>query len=210
MKFLMNGFLIVAVMAAASLAISAQVKKITAKEYRDARKAADTATWNAYPRVEVYTYRSDEPRDVWFRQVYESKDRNYREIKITRSSGTTHEEEVDYDGQSFVRSYQGIWKRPEPPAVGIGGGRAKAVTSYTLEEFTQYGKSYKLYTETNTFPDGKKYVCWFRTDEAGRIQEYDDKEDGYRHMMIEYPKTVTPIKKPKLGSKDDVKAASSQ
>ncbi len=190
---------------AASLTISAQSKEITSKEYTTAKNAAETAMWNSVPRIETYTYKSDEPRDIWFRKVVETNDRTYEESKRITSSGTEFEEEVRYDSERFIRVNNGLWTKPKPPAFGIGMGSAGSVTVYTVETITKDGKTFTLYTETSTFKDGKKYISWIKVDDKGRVAEYQDNEDFVRHMIYEYIDKITPIKKPRLGTKDDVR-----
>lgn len=190
--------------AVASSAVFGQAKVITSNDYRTAKNAAEKVTWNTYPRIEIYTYKNDEPKDVWLRMVFESKDRNYREIIIRDRDGRKHEEEVEYDGEILLRDVGGIWRIPESDGVELGSGRGRATDVYTIETVTTDGKTFTLYTETSAFPDGKTYVCWFKVDDKGRIAAYEDKEDGHRQMTREFPDKIFPIKKPRLGSRDNV------
>jgi len=184
----------------------AQSKVISYEEYQAAEHAGGVAAEETFPRIETYTYKSDE-RDVWKRTVEPSTKQLYIETKTTTSAGTKYTEYVYFDGERFERIDKGVWKRPDPGSgmgSGSGAGAGMIELVYTVEDITEAGKKIKLYTRTVTNYDKTKNVSTFKIDAAKRMVEYEEKGEDHSHGIYEFPKTLPPLKKPILGSKQDL------
>lgn len=178
--------------------VQAQVKEITADEYRKAVEGANKKTSETYPRISTSASNIVGLGPSSFRTVYETERRSYNESQRPDSDDPVVKISIDYDGEHFDELSPGLWmgfgnratcgfSPQESPAVAI---------FYTLEETTEAGSKFRIYIESKTLADTTNYYSKTKIDSVGRIVSTESNKNYLYTSTYEYPKTVTPIQKP--------------
>lgn len=205
MKHFINTLFIVAMLAIGSAAVLAQVKVITESEYDAAINAAKAKTEGTFPRMVTTTYKSRYGDEDVSLNHYESAKRHTTTYKSTSDGIVSYIRSVLFDGVTLERKNDGVWARQGLLMAIDFDEPILTPLKFTVEDLSVGGKIVKLYTK-NAIDEGlnQKKVYKYKIDALGRLVEYNLLAADTNLTTYEYPKTLPRIKKPKLGTKEDI------
>jgi len=188
-----------------SAVLSAQVKEITGAEYEAAINAADKTSSSTFPRIVTSSFNGTDSYKSWTRTRYESTDKRYEEIKETSSKGVSFTRRVHIANETFEREENGVWVRQNIRTMyGATGEQAPSVVVFTSETIRASSDVFVQLTKTEMWESGRERIFKHKLDANGRIVRSEVNDNWSNSTDYEYPAKITPIKKPKLGSKEDI------
>lgn len=204
MKHFINALFIVAVTAIGSVAVSAQVRVITQSEYDAAVNAAEAKTEATFPRIVTDIYKAADGDEYWSLERHESAKRRSTTHKNISGGIVRYSKYVFFDGETLEREDDGVWAPQKLTTTFGGDGPSIKPIKFTVENVKIAGKILKLYTKVEIEDGEKELIYKSKIDALGRLVEYNSIAAGTDLKTYEYPKALAPIKKPRLGSKDDI------
>lgn len=192
---------------ALTVAIAAQSREITAAEFHSMRNKAELATGMTYPRIETLVRGENSKYGSTTVSTYEKHGRSYQKITGRTDAGTIVRESIWFDGEYFSRINGGVWSAPKVD--GIGGGVGMGIGTAcecTLEVVKEGNDSFTMLSKTVTNSLGDRMVWRGKIDSVGRLVEISENGvGGDKTKKVEFPDKIFPIKKPRVGTKDNVR-----
>lgn len=189
-----------------TIAITAQSREITQAEFRSILHKSLTATVLTYPRIETETVTGHSELRSTRTATYEKHGRSYTKFIGFTNAGTVVRESIWYDGENFQSVDGGDWRSTGAGGIGTGvGSRPESDDSYSIEEVIEDNLTFTIISETRMNSLGEKSSWRRKIDASGKLVE-STSLDVYTTSTTkyDYPTKITPIKKPKLGSKEEI------
>jgi len=203
--------MVILLFAVASFVVFGQPERISEEEYKAALASSTLRTDSSFPRIVSIVYKRVSTVRQSKYEYFESSDRSYSKMLFASDKESISTETVIYDGEAFERKNGGVWrllkfkKAPISDNTTESSEKVPMSAIWMKEEVSGPTGIAFLYSQTLKYHYGPTISAHTMLDSKGRNTRFE--VTGFifdRVKMIEYPTIVTPIKKPKLGSKEDI------
>lgn len=203
-------FLLIVSVASATVII-AQPRSITEAEYDSAVESATSRTNSTFPRIATTAYKRSSGSGVTRYEYFEAADRTYTKTTRPRGKDIRITEEIVYDGVAFERKNSGKWQLSKTREHRKSGQSKEELermpwsSVWIKQEIADSNGTTIVYSRTLKYHYGPTISVQSSVNADGQLIEF--RLEGFifdRTRTIEFPKTVSPIKKPILGSKQDI------